>query len=151
MESNPPSMLPMQHPQSQTQQIPLYPPFPPVDLETSCTGAALVQEETAENKSCVADVEVKLLGFDAFIKILTRRRPGQLIRMVAALEEEMQFAIMHTNITTIDQTVLYSFTIKVICFCNVEEIHLHMHICVMCMYDLPRYFYEVHFLLFSDT
>lgn len=114
MESNPPSIVPMQHPQNQPpQQIPLYPPFPPVDLETSCAGAALVQEETAENKSCVADVEVKLLGFDAFVKILTRRRPGQLIRMVAALEEEMQFAIMHTNITTIDQTVLYSFTIKV--------------------------------------
>jgi hypothetical protein len=121
MESNPPSILPMQHPQNQPQplppqQIPLYPPFAPVDLDTSCTGAALVQEETAENKTCTAEIEVKMLGFDVFIKILTRRRPGQLIRMVAALEEEMQFAIMHTNITTIDQTVLYSFTIKVLFF-----------------------------------
>ncbi|XP_078172480.1 basic helix-loop-helix (bHLH) DNA-binding superfamily protein [Carex rostrata] len=136
MESNPPSIVPvpMQHPQtqsqsqsqsqSQPQQVPLYPPFPPVDLET-----ALVQEETAENKSCVADVEVKLLGLDAFIKILTRRRPGQLIRMVAALEEEMQFAIMHTNITTIDQTVLYSFTIKNMTEtrCTAEEMANSVH------------------------
>jgi hypothetical protein len=135
MESNPPSILPMQHPQNQPQslppqQIPLYPPFAPVDLETSCTGAALVQEETAENKSCIAEIEVKMLGLDVFVKILTRRRPGQLIRMVAALEEEMQFSIMHTNITTIDQTVLYSLTIKVICFLIHAEKYSFPHICM---------------------
>ncbi|KAJ4814873.1 basic helix-loop-helix (bHLH) DNA-binding superfamily protein [Rhynchospora pubera] len=134
MESNSPSMLPMQHPQSQPQpltpqQIPLYPPFAPVDLDPSCTGVSLVQEETAENKTCIADIEVKLVGFDAFIKILTRRRSGQLIRMVAALEEELQFAIMHTNITTIDQTVLYSFTVKNMTEtrCTAEEIANSVH------------------------
>ncbi|KAH7573050.1 hypothetical protein JRO89_XS03G0057800 [Xanthoceras sorbifolium] len=74
------------------------------------TGA--LQEETAENKSCLADVEVKVLGFDAMIKILSRRRPGQLIKTIAALED-LQLNILHTNITTIEQTVLYSFNVKV--------------------------------------
>ncbi|GMH13411.1 hypothetical protein Nepgr_015252 [Nepenthes gracilis] len=77
-----------------------------VDLDTG------LREETAESKSCIADVEVKLLGFDALIKILSRRRPGQLIRAIAALED-LQFTILHTNITTIEQTVLYSFNVKV--------------------------------------
>jgi hypothetical protein len=77
-----------------------------VDFETG------LREETAENKSCLADVEVKLLGFDAMIKILSRRRPGQLIKAIAALED-LQLNILHTNITTIDQTVLYSFNVKV--------------------------------------
>lgn len=79
-----------------------------VDFET---GGGL-REETAESKSCLADVEVKLLGFDAMIKILSRRRPGQLIKTIAALED-LQFNILHTNITTIEQTVLYSFNVKV--------------------------------------
>ncbi|KAE8708738.1 Transcription factor FAMA [Hibiscus syriacus] len=71
-----------------------------------------LREETAENKSCLADVEVKLLGFDAMIKILCRRRPGQLVKTIAALEDS-QLNILHTNITTIEQTVLYSFNVKV--------------------------------------
>ncbi|XP_010527480.1 PREDICTED: transcription factor FAMA-like [Tarenaya hassleriana] len=71
-----------------------------------------LREETAENKSCLADVEVKLLGFDAMIKILSRRRPGQLIKTIAALED-LHLCILHTNITTIEQTVLYSFNVKI--------------------------------------
>ncbi|KAL3506386.1 hypothetical protein ACH5RR_031768 [Cinchona calisaya] len=74
-----------------------------VELET---------EETAESKSYLADVEVKLIGFDALIKILSRRRPGLLIKTIAALED-LQLVILHTNITTIEQMVLYSFNVKV--------------------------------------
>lgn len=97
---------------STQQQPPFFPaPLPNdqmklVEMETG------LQEETAESKSCLADVEVKLLGFDAMIKILSRRRPGQLIKTIAALED-MQLIILHTNITTIEQTVLYSFNVKV--------------------------------------
>ena len=95
------------------QQPPFFPPLPIpneqmklVEMETG------LHEETAESKSCLADVEVKLLGFDAMIKILSRRRPGQLIKTIAALED-LQLIILHTNITTIEQTVLYSFNVKV--------------------------------------
>lgn len=97
----------------QQPQPPFFPPLPLendqmklVDFETE------LREETAENKSCLADVEVKVLGFDAMIKILSRRRPGQLIKTIAALED-LQLNILHTNITTIEQTVLYSFNVKV--------------------------------------
>ncbi|RWW57575.1 hypothetical protein BHE74_00035620 [Ensete ventricosum] len=70
-----------------------------------------LREEIAENRSCLAEVEVRLLGFDAMIKILSRRRPRQLIRTIAALED-LQLAILHTNIATIEPTVLYSFNVK---------------------------------------
>ncbi|KAF8392032.1 hypothetical protein HHK36_022372 [Tetracentron sinense] len=97
----------------QQPQPPFFPPLPlpndPIKLVDFETG---LREETAESKSCVADVEVKLLGFDAMIKILSRRRPGQLLKTIAALED-LQLNILHTNITTIEQTVLYSFNIKV--------------------------------------
>ncbi|KAL0699448.1 hypothetical protein Bca4012_055570 [Brassica carinata] len=75
-------------------------------------GGGGLREEAAEKKSCLADVEVKLLGFDAMIKILSRRRPGQLIKTIAALED-LHLSILHTNITTMEQTVLYSFNVKI--------------------------------------
>ncbi|KAJ8530737.1 hypothetical protein K7X08_023618 [Anisodus acutangulus] len=71
------------------------------------------QEEIAESKSCLADVEVKLTGFDnAMIKILSKRSPGQLINTISALED-LQLNIIHTNVTTIEQTVLYFFNVKI--------------------------------------
>ncbi|KAL8484627.1 hypothetical protein ACS0TY_027069 [Phlomoides rotata] len=70
------------------------------------------EEESAESKSCLADVEVKVVGFDALIKILSRRRPEQLIKTIAALQD-LHLTILHTNITTIEQTVLYSFNVKI--------------------------------------
>lgn len=97
----------------QPSQSPLFPPLPlPNDELKLIEFDNGLREETAEIKSCLADVEVKLLGFDAMIKILSRRRPGQLLKTIAALED-LQFNILHTNITTIEQTVLYSFNVKV--------------------------------------
>ncbi|KAM0867184.1 hypothetical protein ACQ4PT_042178 [Festuca glaucescens] len=81
-----------------------------VDLDTC--GGGLTSEEVAENKSSLADIEVRVLGEDAVIKVLSRRRPEQLIKTIAVLEE-MHMSILHTNITTIEQTVLYSFNVKI--------------------------------------
>ena len=100
-----------------------HPPLPPPFFSAAEQMKNLEHEEAAESKSCLADVEVKLLGLDAMIKILSRRRPGQLMRTIAALEE-LQFNILHINITTIEQTVLYSFNVKVNPFfnlCSVER------------------------------
>lgn len=100
--------------QQQPQHQPPCFPLPPNDdqLKQLVDFEIGLREETAENKSCLADVEVKLLGFDGMIKILSRRRPGQLVKTIAALED-LQLNILHTNITTIEQTVLYSFNVKV--------------------------------------
>ncbi|KAF7131837.1 hypothetical protein RHSIM_Rhsim09G0055600 [Rhododendron simsii] len=98
----PPPVVPSLLPNSHDNQLKL------VEFDPT----AGLREETAESKSVLADVEVKMLGFDAMIKILSRRRPGQLIKTIAALED-LQLIILHTNITTIEQTVLYSFNVKV--------------------------------------
>lgn len=103
-------------PPHQQPQPPFFPPPLPLPndhhMKNIVEFESGFQEEVAEKKSCLADVEVKLLGFDAMIKILSRRRPGQLIKTIAALED-LQLTILHTNITTIEQTVLYSFNVKV--------------------------------------
>ncbi|KAJ0235366.1 Transcription factor FAMA [Hirschfeldia incana] len=96
-----------------------YPPITSVANPSIITGNVTeledgegLREETAEKKSGLADVEVKLLGLDAMIKILSRKRPGQLIMTIAALED-LHLSILHTNITTMEQTVLYSFNVKI--------------------------------------
>ncbi|KAH6834576.1 hypothetical protein C2S53_004031 [Perilla frutescens var. hirtella] len=74
--------------------------------------AGLFHDETsAESKSCLADVEVKLSGLFGLIKILSKRRPGQLIKTIAAVEH-LHLHILQTDVTTIDQTVVCSFTVK---------------------------------------
>ncbi|XP_051127955.1 transcription factor FAMA [Andrographis paniculata] len=102
-----------QQPQPQPHPPLMFPPPPPAAADHQYYECDDCEEETAERKSCLADVEVKLLGFDALIKILSRRRPGQLIKAIAALQQDLHLTILHTNITTIDQTVLYSFNVKV--------------------------------------
>ncbi|KAL6523822.1 hypothetical protein OROHE_016360 [Orobanche hederae] len=69
-------------------------------------------EEKSEIKSCLGNVEVKVIGVDGLmINILSRTRPGQLIRTIAAIED-LQLNIIHANVTTIEQNVLYSFKVK---------------------------------------
>ncbi|VFQ61111.1 unnamed protein product [Cuscuta campestris] len=70
-------------------------------------------EEVAGSKSGAAEVEVKLLGCEGMIKILCRKREGQLVKVISALEQDLHLNIFHTNVTTVDQTVLYSFNVKV--------------------------------------
>ncbi|KAM0038168.1 putative transcription factor bHLH family [Helianthus debilis subsp. tardiflorus] len=106
------SALPVMPQANQSPPVAMFYPQPPDDQMKLVEYDDGLKEETAESKSCLADVEVRLLGFDAMIKILCRRRPGQLIKIIAALED-LQFNILHTNITTIEQTVLYSFNVKV--------------------------------------
>lgn len=106
------SALPIIPQPQQGPPVAMFYPQPPDDQMKLGEYDDGLKEETAESKSCLADVEVRLLGFDAMIKILCRRRPGQLIKTIAALED-LQFNILHTNITTIEQTVLYSFNVKV--------------------------------------
>ncbi|KAL6517094.1 hypothetical protein OROHE_017800 [Orobanche hederae] len=108
---DPSSMVdpPNSQPTSEAPLLMIPPPMPHIPNNEQMNN---IVEETAESKSCLADVQVKLLGFDAVVKVLSRRRPGQLIQAIAALED-MQLNILHTNITTIEQTVLYSFNVKI--------------------------------------
>ncbi|XP_057834428.1 transcription factor FAMA isoform X2 [Cryptomeria japonica] len=91
--------------------LPIQSSFPVFPIQPDIVYEPL-REDLADNKSPVADIEVKLVGCDAMIKILSQRRPGQLLKTITALEN-LQFSILHTNITTIEQTVLYSFNVKV--------------------------------------
>ncbi|EFJ28194.1 hypothetical protein SELMODRAFT_451148 [Selaginella moellendorffii] len=73
-----------------------------------------LRELYGEAKSEIAQVEVKITGSNANIKILSQKKPGQLLKTMTALENKLLFSILHTNVTTIDHTVLYAFEVKVL-------------------------------------
>ncbi|KAI5404585.1 transcription factor bHLH94 [Lathyrus oleraceus] len=68
---------------------------------------------TMEQKQCaVADIEVTMVDSHANIKILSKKQSGHLMKIVLALQN-LRLTILHLNVTTIDQMVLYSVSVKV--------------------------------------
>lgn len=73
----------------------------------------IINELVANSKSSVADVEVKFSGPHVLLKTVSQRIPGQALRIMSTLEEELALEILHVSISTADETMLNSFTIKV--------------------------------------
>ncbi|KAL5572218.1 hypothetical protein UlMin_021815 [Ulmus minor] len=73
---------------------------------------SLGDELWAENKSEAADIEVTVIQTHVNLKIQCRRRPGQLLKAIVALEE-LRLTILHLNITTSQSTVFYSVNLKI--------------------------------------
>lgn len=72
-----------------------------------------VKELGACCNSPVADVEAKISGSNVVLKIISRRTPGQVVKIISVLER-FSFEVLHLNISSMEETVLYSFVIKVI-------------------------------------
>ncbi|KAL9363906.1 hypothetical protein Peur_041779 [Populus x canadensis] len=73
--------------------------------------------------SPIADVEAKISGSNVILKVISRRIPGQIVRIISVLEN-LSFEILHLNISSMEDTVLYSFVIKIglECQVSVEEL-----------------------------
>ncbi|KAM7273921.1 hypothetical protein ACFE04_028585 [Oxalis oulophora] len=71
-----------------------------------------INELVANLKSDVADVEVKFCGPNLVLKTMSPPIPGQATKIISALEE-LALEILHVNISTVDETMLNSFTIKI--------------------------------------
>ncbi|XP_050291247.1 transcription factor bHLH94-like [Quercus robur] len=69
-------------------------------------------ESMMEKRSAIADIEVTMVESHANIKILSRKHPKQLLKMVAALQS-LHLIVLHLNVTTVDNMVLCSFSVKV--------------------------------------
>lgn len=66
----------------------------------------------AKKRSAVADIEVTKAEGHANIKILSRRYPKQLFKMVTGFHS-LGLHVLHLNVTTFDHEVLYTFSVKV--------------------------------------
>ncbi|KAL6222872.1 hypothetical protein ACLB2K_006262 [Fragaria x ananassa] len=70
-------------------------------------------EITGDKQSgAIADVEVTMVESHANIKVLLKRHPRQLLKMVLGLHS-LRLVILHINVTSMDSMILYSFSVKV--------------------------------------
>ncbi|CAK7347199.1 unnamed protein product [Dovyalis caffra] len=80
---------------------------------TRATQPSLTADESVadQNQWAVADIEVTMVESHANLKILSKKRPRQLLKMMAGLQS-LRLSILHLNVTTADQMVLYSVSVK---------------------------------------
>lgn len=78
----------------------------------------------------VADIEVTMVDSHANMKILSKKRSGQLVKMVVGLQS-LKLSILHLNVTTVDNMVLYSVSVKVgalfLTFCLLSPLFLRLN------------------------
>lgn len=91
--------------------------LPPHQLSAPCNSKCVVdtsssQLREAEDKSSIADIEVTLIETHGSLKILSKKKHGQLLKIITALEG-FHMTILHLNITSMDEAVLFSFNVKV--------------------------------------
>jgi hypothetical protein len=88
---------------------------PPADGSLSSSvlsGFLTFPQYSAEKNSGIADIEVTMVERHANIKVVSRKHPKQLLEMVARLHA-LHLVVLHLNVTTVDNMVLYSFCVKV--------------------------------------
>ncbi|KAL5724864.1 hypothetical protein ACHQM5_008074 [Ranunculus cassubicifolius] len=78
-------------------------------------------DNPSENRTSIADIEVTLIESHANIKILARRRPQQLFKMVAGFQT-LLLTILHLNVTTLDPLVFYCLSVKVEEGCHLNSV-----------------------------
>ncbi|KAH7567707.1 hypothetical protein ACOSP7_010211 [Xanthoceras sorbifolium] len=86
--------------------------FPQYSTSSTQCNNSLATANDSEMTKNVADIEVTMMETHANLKIRTKKRPRQLLKLVASFQN-LRLSILHLNVTTVDQTVLYSVSVKV--------------------------------------
>ncbi|XP_010471241.1 PREDICTED: transcription factor bHLH96-like isoform X1 [Camelina sativa] len=70
------------------------------------------QPTSAAAAEGMAEIEVTMVESHASLKILAKKRPKQLLKLVASIQS-LRLTLLHLNVTTRDDSVLYSISVKV--------------------------------------
>ncbi|XP_047065042.1 transcription factor SPEECHLESS-like [Lolium rigidum] len=97
------------------------------------TSAGVVKELAACCNSAAADVEARISGANVMLRTLSGRIPGQAARIVALLES-LNLEVLQVNISTMDDTVLHSFVLKIglECQLSVEDLAFEVQQTFLC-------------------
>ncbi|PSS32342.1 Transcription factor SPEECHLESS like [Actinidia chinensis var. chinensis] len=117
--------MPRLHHQGYNLSPTLIDPSPSSSSSTSSVDNA--NELVANSKSVVADVEVKFSGANVLLKTVSPRIQGQAMKIISALQE-LSLEILHASISTTDETMINSFTIKIGIDCQLSAEELAQQI-----------------------
>lgn len=70
------------------------------------------KEVGACSNSHHANVEAKISGSNVVLRVVSWRIEGQLVRIISVLEK-LSFQVLHLNISSMEESVLYFFVVKV--------------------------------------
>ncbi|XP_010414924.1 PREDICTED: transcription factor bHLH94-like [Camelina sativa] len=83
-------------------------------------GSSSVSENVVV-ENALADIEVSLVESHASLKIRSRRRPKLLLNLVSALQS-LGFIILHLNVSTVSDFILYCFSTKMEDKCTLTSV-----------------------------
>ncbi|KAL3524388.1 hypothetical protein ACH5RR_017222 [Cinchona calisaya] len=84
----------------------------PCSSSTTHSSIDSANELVANSKSAIAEVDVKFCGPNVLLKTVSHHIPGQVLKIISALED-LSLEILHVDMKTIDDTMINSFTIKI--------------------------------------
>jgi len=70
-------------------------------------------QKQEQKEWAVADIEVTMVDSHANLKILSKKQPSHLMKIVLGLQS-LRLTILHLNVTTLHHMVLYSISVKVL-------------------------------------
>uniref|UniRef100_A0A1J3EFQ5 Transcription factor bHLH96 n=1 Tax=Noccaea caerulescens TaxID=107243 RepID=A0A1J3EFQ5_NOCCA len=83
--------------------------------------SSVVNENGVLGVNALADIEVSLVESHTSIKIRSRRRPKLLLNMVSGLQS-LGFIILHLNVSTVSDFILYCFSTKMEDCCKLTSV-----------------------------
>ncbi|XP_050230778.1 transcription factor bHLH96-like [Mercurialis annua] len=95
--------------------------FPQYSTRTPATGEESLASVGDQNQWAVADIEVTMMESHANLKILSKKRARQLLKIVAGLQG-LRLSVLHLNVTTVDSMVLYSVSVKIEEGCHLNTV-----------------------------
>lgn len=84
-------------------------------------GSSSVSDNMVVKVNALADIEVSLVESHATLKIRSRRRPKVLFHLVSGLQS-LGFIILHLNVSTVSDFVLYCFSTKMEDCCKLSSV-----------------------------
>nr|CAB3449520.1 unnamed protein product [Digitaria exilis] len=99
------------HPQQQ-QHYSTKPYLPTLDSLVTELAAQAAGGRPAVAGPTLPDVKVEFVGANLVLKTVSHRAPGQALKIIAALES-LSLEILHVSVSTVEDTMVHSFTIKV--------------------------------------
>uniref|UniRef100_A0A803LU07 BHLH domain-containing protein n=2 Tax=Chenopodium quinoa TaxID=63459 RepID=A0A803LU07_CHEQI len=96
-------------------------PLPEFFSDSDHSFSQLGNKYTLKSKAAAAEVEVTLIETHANIRILSKKNPRQLSKLVSGFHT-FRFTILHLSVTTLEPLVLYSISAKVEEGCQLNSV-----------------------------
>ncbi|XP_004486145.1 transcription factor MUTE [Cicer arietinum] len=105
----------------------LQPTLHQFDISSGGIDTNAFKELGASCNSSIADVEVKISGPNVILRVISHRIQGQVSRIITILEN-LSFEVLHLNISSMEETVLYQFVVKIELGCQLSLEELAMEV-----------------------